>query len=417
MIDIVVPSLGESISEATVSKWLVQSKEQVRLDQPLLELETDKITVEVNAPSAGTLAEIAVKEGESVEIGAVLGRLEKGEGPSAAPAKDEPKKDTKTDTKNQAIDNEKQDTNAFQSAHGVSDVVSAPKGQRAMPAAARLAAESGVDLAKVTGTGRGGRITRADVADHVARGAEEPSVTPSPTSIEAGQTERKPMSKLRQTIASRLKQAQNTAAILTTFNEIDMSALMDLRARYKDRFAEKYQVKLGFMSAFVRASVLALHDIPAVNARIDDKDIVYHNYANIGVAVSTKSGLVVPTLFHAQDMSFRQIELTISKLAQKASAGQLSLDDLQGGTFTISNGGVFGSMMSTPILNPPQSAILGMHAINQRPVAIDGEIKIRPMMYVALSYDHRIIDGSEAVRFLVRIKELIEDPARLVLEV
>lgn len=397
-LDITVPELGESITDATVAKWLKAPGEAVARDEALVELETDKVALEVYAASAGVLADIVVAEGEDVEVGAVLGHLTEGAAPEVAgEAKDAAK-----------------------------PALATPSAQPApvlSPAVRKLIEENDLDAGAIIGSGKGGRILKGDVLAALAAPAPEATApeietveTPQAKNSAAAREERVPMSRLRQRVAERLKQAQNTAAMLTTFNEADMQSVMAARAEYRDAFKEKHGVRLGFMSFFVKASVAALREIPAVNAEIDGSDIVYKNYYHIGVAVSAPQGLVVPVLRDADQMGFAEIEKRIAALGAKAKDGKLSMDDLSGGTFTISNGGVFGSLLSTPILNPPQSGILGMHKIQQRPIAVDGEMVIRPMMYLALSYDHRLIDGSQAVAFLVRIKQCIEAPERLLLD-
>ena len=401
-LDITVPELGESVTEATVAKWFKAPGEAVALDEPLVELETDKIALEVNAASAGVLADIIVGEGEDVAVGAVLGHL--AEGASAVNAAvAEPNAVTPNATP-----------------------VAAPADAPVLsPAVRKLIEEHSLDANTIHGSGKHRRILKGDVLKLMAApSAPEAPPTTEPAEPAATVTaapgsareKRVPMSRLRQRVAERLKEAQNTAAMLTTFNEADMSHVMAARAEYRDAFEKKHGVRLGFMSFFVKAAIAALKDIPAVNAEIDGADIVYKKYYHIGVAVSAPQGLVVPVLRDADQLDFAEIEKRIAALGAKARDGKLSMEDLSGGTFTISNGGVFGSLMSTPILNPPQSGILGMHKIQERPIAIDGEIQIRPMMYLALSYDHRLIDGSEAVTFLVRIKECIEAPERLLLD-
>ncbi len=405
-IEIRVPTLGESISEATVGKWFKKAGESVRADEPLVELETDKVTLEVNAPGAGVLSEIAAETGQTVAIGALLGQLSGGAAaPAAAPA---PATATKA--------------------------VSAPAAAMPpSPSAAKIAAEDKIDLSSVAGSGKRGQVLKGDVLAAAAANAPAPAPVqalasipaPAPAPLPAARStspddsareERVRMTKLRQTIARRLKDAQNTAAMLTTFNEVDMSEVMALRARYKEAFEKKHGAKLGFMGFFVKACVQALKEIPAVNAEIDGADLVYKNYYHIGIAVGTDKGLIVPVARDADRLSIAEIEKTIADLGKRARDGQLKLEELQGGTFTITNGGIYGSLMSTPILNAPQSGILGMHKIQERPVALGGKVEIRPMMYLALSYDHRIVDGREAVTFLVRVKEALEDPARLVLD-
>ena len=407
MADIRVPTLGESVTEATVGKWFKQPGDAVAVDEPLVELETDKVTLEVPAPAAGVLSDIAVKNGDTVAVGALLGQIKEGAG--AAP---------------------KAATSAAAKPVEPPKLVTAPaaptmKVEMPMPPSVRkMAAESGMDVSKVAGTGLHGQVTKSDMMAAIERAAAAPTPVaatavqmraPSPAD-DAAREERVHMTRLRQTIARRLKDAQNTAAMLTTFNEVDMSAVMHMRNQYKALFEKKHGVKLGFMGFFVRACIQALKEIPAVNAEIDGTDIVYKNYYHIGVAVGTEKGLVVPVVREADHMSLAQIEKTIADLGRRARDGSLKIEDMQGGTFTISNGGVYGSLMSTPILNAPQSGILGMHKIQERPVVVSGKIEARPMMYLALSYDHRIVDGREAVTFLVRVKEGLEDPARIVLD-
>ncbi|MCE2965089.1 MAG: 2-oxoglutarate dehydrogenase complex dihydrolipoyllysine-residue succinyltransferase [Alphaproteobacteria bacterium] len=398
-ISIKVPALGESVTEATVAKWLKQPGDAVKVDEPLVELETDKVTQEVYAPAAGVLSEVLVKQGQSVPIGAVLGSIAEG---AAAAASAKP------------VAN---DTAAKPAP--VAAPAAAPSAPVMMPSAAKLAAEQNINPASLSGTGKDGRILKEDVQ----RGASAPAVAPAPVSSYSASTasgsreERVKMSRLRSRIAERLKEAQNTAAILTTFNEIDMGAVMELRAKYKDEFEKRHGVKLGFMGFFAKAAIQALQEIPAVNAEISGDEIIYKNHYDIGVAVGTDAGLVVPVLRDADTLSVAGIEKGIADLATKARTGKLGIADMQGGTFTITNGGIYGSLMSTPIINPPQSGILGLHKIQDRPMAVKGAVVVRPMMYVALSYDHRIIDGKEAVTFLVRVKEAMEDPGRLLLAV
>jgi 2-oxoglutarate dehydrogenase E2 component (dihydrolipoamide succinyltransferase) len=396
VVEIKVPQLGESVTEATVARWLKKPGDAVKADEALVELETDKVTLEVNAPSAGTLGSIAAGEGATVNVGALLGTL--GEGGAAAPAKAEVPKPAP-----------KPEPEVMKTA--------APAGGRPAaielsgPAARKIVEERGLNPARIEATGKDGRITKGD-----AMNAPAASSAPAQPRDAAGREERVKMTRLRQRIAERLKEAQNTAAMLTTFNEVDMSGIMALRAQYKEAFEKKHKVKLGFMSFFVKASVAALKEFPAVNASIDGQDIVYKNFYDISVAVSTPTGLVVPVVRDCDTRSFADIEKAIGDLGVRARDGKLAMEDLTGGTFTITNGGTFGSMMSTPIINPPQSAILGMHKTMDRPVAIGGKVEIRPMMYLALSYDHRIIDGKEAVSFLVRVKDAIENPERLLLD-
>lgn len=388
--EIVVPSLGESVSEATIAKWFKKVGDAVAQDEPLVELETDKVTMEVNAPAAGMLKEIKVAEGKTVEVGTLLGLIEVG----AAGAKAAPK----------AAEAPKA---AAPAPAAAAPAAGAPQSG---PAARKLLEETGIPASSIAGTGKDGRVTKGDVLSAASAPAAAPAAAAS-----GRKEERVKMSKLRQVIAKRLKDSQNTAAILTTFNEIDMTNVISLRADYKDAFEKKYGLRLGFMGFFVKAACAALKEIPAVNATIDGDEVVYKNYCDVGVAVGTDQGLVVPVVRNADQMSIMEIEAEIARLAKKAREGTLAMSDLSGGTFTVSNGGVYGSLMSTPIINPPQSGILGMHKTEDRPVALKGQVVIRPMMYVALSYDHRIIDGKESVTFLVRIKEAIEDPRRLLL--
>ena len=406
--EIRVPTLGESVSEATIGKWFKKPGEAVKADEPLVELETDKVTLEVNAPAAGVLGEIVAKEGDTVGVSALLGTI--AEGGAAAAAAPAPKAEAKPA--------------AAPAPAAEAPKAAATKAADSGPAVSRLAAESRVDPSKVAASGKDGRVTKGDMLAAIATGgAAAPAAAPAPVAIRApsapddgAREERVKMTKLRQTIARRLKEAQSNAAMLTTFNEVDMSGVMSLRNQYKDVFEKKHGVKLGFMGFFVKACVQALKEIPAVNAEIDGTDIIYKNYYHIGVAVGTEKGLVVPVVRDADELSIAGVEKKIGEFGRKARDGKLSIEEMQGGTFTISNGGVYGSLMSTPILNAPQSAILGMHKIQERPVVVNGKIEIRPMMYLAVSYDHRIIDGKEAVTFLVRIKEGLEDPARLVLD-
>lgn len=407
MTEIRVPTLGESVTEATIGRWFKKPGDAVRVDEALAELETDKVTLEVNAPATGVLAEIVAKEGEIVAPGALLGQIVDGAGAAErAPAAASPATASPTPAPRAA---------APAPASSPAPTLTPPPA----PAAAKTAKEKGIDLSTVVGSGKRGQVLKEDVLAAPPRTALAPATldlrAPAPPP-ERGREERVRMSRLRQTIARRLKEAQNTAAMLTTFNEIDMSAVMKLRARYKDLFEQKHAVKLGFMGFFVKACCLALEEVPVVNAEIDGEDIVYKHYCHIGVAVGTERGLVVPVIRDADRMSLAEIERAIAVFGKKARDGQLDIEDLQGGTFTISNGGVYGSLMSTPILNAPQSGILGMHKIEERPIAVNGKVEIRPMMYLALSYDHRVVDGKEAVTFLVRVKEALEDPSRLVLD-
>jgi len=399
--EIRVPTLGESVTEATIGQWFKKPGEAISADEPLVELETDKVTVEVPAPAAGVMGEILVQEGDTVEVGALLGTVAEGDG--AAPAK------PAAAEKPAAAVPAGKDTGG-----GGSPAVAAA------PAAAKLLAENNLSADQVAGSGKRGQVLKGDVLEALEKGTKAPASAPAaraPSSADdAPREERVKMTRLRQTIARRLKDAQDTAAMLTTFNEVDMSAVMDLRKRYKELFEKKHSVKLGFMGFFTKAVCHALKEVPAVNAEIDGTDIVYKNFCHVGVAVGTAKGLVVPVVRNADDMSIAEVEKDITRLGGLARDGQLSMADMQGGTFTISNGGVYGSLMSTPILNAPQSGILGMHKIQERPMAVNGEVKIRPMMYLALSYDHRIVDGKEAVTFLVRVKDSLEDPERLVLD-
>jgi 2-oxoglutarate dehydrogenase E2 component (dihydrolipoamide succinyltransferase) len=405
-VEIRVPQLAESISEATVGKWSAKAGDTVARDQLLVELETDKVTVEVNAPEAGTLGEVLAAEGATVQVGDLLATLTAGAGAAAKPA-------AKPSAAPAAAP-------APAPKAAAAPAAAAPAAGQALPAAAKLAAEKNVNVAGVAGSGKDGRVTKGDVMDLLASGAAAaPAARPAAPAgprANGAREERQRMSKLRQVIARRLKEAQNTAALLTTFNEVDMSALMAARKQYVDNFEKKHGVRLGFMSFFVKACVQALREFPAVNAEIEGDEIVFKNYFNIGCAVSTPTGLVVPVIRDADQLSFAGIEKTISDLGKRARDGKLGIDELQGGSFSITNGGVFGSLMSTPIINPPQSAILGMHKIQDRPMAVNGQVVIRPMMYLALTYDHRIIDGREAVSFLVRVKECLEDPQRLLFE-
>lgn len=419
--EIRVPTLGESVSEATIGKWFKKQGDAVKADEPLVELETDKVTLEVNAPAAGVLGEIVAKEGDTVGVNALLGSIAAGDGAAAAaPKKDETAVAQAAGKAGAETVAEAEKKTA--AVAGEPAIKPATKAADSGPAVARLAAESGIDPSRVPASGKDGRVTKGDMLAAIATGpavaapAAPVQVRAPSAPDDASREERVKMTKLRQTIARRLKEAQNTAAMLTTFNEVDMSAVMSLRNQYKDIFEKKHGVKLGFMGFFVKACVQALKEIPSVNAEIDGTDIIYKNYYHIAVAVGTDKGLVVPVVRDADQLSIAGVEKEIGSLGKKARDGSLKIEDMQGGTFTISNGGVYGSLMSTPILNAPQSAILGMHKIQERPVVVGGKIEIRPMMYLAVSYDHRIIDGKEAVTFLVRIKEALEDPARLVLD-
>ena len=421
MADIRVPTLGESVTEATVGKWFKQPGEAVAVDEPVVELETDKVTLEVPAPATGVLSDITAKTGDTVGVAALLGQIK--EGAAAAPAKAAPPAAKPPEAPKPAPAPPPVAKPAdMPRAAGSPAAPSMPM----PPSVRKMAAESGIDAAKVAGSGMHGQVSKGDMMAAIERAAAQPTPVaataaavqmraPSPTD-DAVREERVHMTRLRQTIARRLKDAQNTAAMLTTFNEVDMGAVMSLRNQYKELFEKKHGVKLGFMGFFVRACIQALKDIPAVNAEIDGTDIVYKNYYHIGVAVGIEKGLVVPVVRDADTLSLAGIEKAISDFGRRARDGTLKIDEMQGGTFTISNGGVYGSLMSTPILNAPQSGILGMHKIQERPVVVAGKIEARPMMYLALSYDHRIVDGRAAVTFLVRVKECLEDPARIVLD-
>ncbi|WP_431205683.1 2-oxoglutarate dehydrogenase complex dihydrolipoyllysine-residue succinyltransferase [Bradyrhizobium betae] len=415
MTEIRVPTLGESVTEATIGRWFKKAGDAVAVDEPLVELETDKVTIEVPAPSAGTLSEIIAADGTTVAVGALLGQITEGAAgaakPAAAPAKPA----------------------AAAPAAAAAAPAPAPSAPKAPPADAplapsvrKLSAETGVDASTVPGSGKDGRVTKGDMLAAIERAASAPTPVNQPAAAvqvrtaspadDAAREERVKMTRLRQTIARRLKDVQNTAAMLTTFNEVDMTNVMALRAHYKDAFEKKHGSKLGFMGFFTKAVVQALKDIPAVNAEIDGTDLIYKNYYHIGVAVGTDKGLVVPVVRDCDNKSIADIEKGIADFGRRARDGQLKIDEMQGGTFTITNGGIYGSLMSTPILNAPQSGILGMHKIQERPMVVGGKVEVRPMMYLALSYDHRVIDGKEAVTFLVRVKESLEDPARLVLD-
>ncbi|CDN55935.1 2-oxoglutarate dehydrogenase, E2 subunit, dihydrolipoamide succinyltransferase [Neorhizobium galegae bv. officinalis bv. officinalis str. HAMBI 1141] len=414
--EIRVPTLGESVSEATVGTWFKKVGDTVKADEPLLELETDKVTVEVPSPAAGVLTEIVAANGETVGLGALLGQIAAGAAgaataaPAAKPAEAAPAKAA--------------EPAAPAPVAAAASASAAATSMPPAPAAAKVAADNYISTADIDGSGKRGQVLKGDVIAAVAKGISAPAQAPAapaaprPVSSadDASREERVKMTRLRQTIARRLKDAQNTAAMLTTYNEVDMKAVMDLRNRYKDVFEKKHGVKLGFMGFFTKAVTHALKELPAVNAEIDGTDIIYKNYCHVGVAVGTDKGLVVPVVRNADQMSIAEIEKDIGRLGKLARDGALSMADMQGGTFTISNGGVYGSLMSSPILNAPQSGILGMHKIQDRPVVIGGQIVIRPMMYLALSYDHRMVDGKEAVTFLVRVKESLEDPERLVLD-
>src|SRR3984893_2391037 len=414
MTEIRVPTLGESVTEATIGRWFKKAGDSVPVDEPLVELETDKVTIEVPAPSAGTLGEIVARDGETVAVGALLGQIQDGAAgaaakPAAAPAK----------------------VAVPAAPPAAAAPAAAPKAPPAdaplAPSVRKLSAESGIDASTVPGSGKDGRVTKGDMLAAIEKAASAPTPVNQPAAAvqvrapspadDAAREERVKMTRLRQTIARRLKEVQNTAAMLTTFNEVDMSHIMAMRTQYKDVFEKKHGSKLGFMGFFTKACVQALKDIPAANAEIDGTDLIYKNYYHIGVAVGTDKGLVVPVVRDCDQNAIGEIEKSIADFGRRARDGQLKIDEMQGGTFTITNGGIYGSLMSTPILNAPQSAILGMHKIQDRPVAIGGKVEIRPMMYLALSYDDRVIDGKEAVTFLVRVKEALEDPRRLLLDI
>jgi len=421
--EIRVPTLGESVTQATVAKWFKSEGEPVKADEPLCELETDKVTVEVPSPAGGVLADIRVKEGETVEVGTVLGAIREGNGaalekPKPAAARPAPPRAAPALAPAPAAQPPKMEPPARPAPSPAPAPAVAPAEPKLMPSAARLAEERGIAPAALQGTGKAGRITKGDVLEALearARPAPREEMQLPAERPRGEREERVPMTRLRRTIALRLKAAQNTAAMLTTFNEVDMGAIMELRNEYKEAFEKRHGVKLGFMSFFVKACIQALQEFPAVNAEIEGEDIIYKNYYDIGVAVGTERGLVVPVLRDADTQSMAEIERNIHDFGTRARDGKLKIEELQGGTFTITNGGVFGSLLSTPILNAPQSGILGMHKIEQRPVVVDGKIEIRAMMYLALSYDHRIVDGREAVTFLVRVKESLEGPQRLLL--
>ena len=424
--EIRVPTLGESVTEATIAQWYKKPGDAVAMDEPLCELETDKVTIEVPAQSAGVLAEVVVNEGETVEVGALLGSIGEGAGTAAPAASEAAAAPAETPQAETASEAEKPQEPTPSPA---APTQMAPPDKQIdtsalSPAARRVVEEHGLDPAQITGTGKDGRLTKED-ALKAASGAQAAPASPAPSAAAAptaaaqqgAREERVKMTRLRKTIAARLKESQNTAAQLTTFNEVDMGALMDVRREYKDLFEQKYGARLGFMGFFARACVTALSEIPAINAEVTEDEIIYKNYVNMGIAVGTEKGLVVPVIRDVQNMGLADIELAVAEMGRKARDGKLAIDDLQGGTFTMSNGGVYGSLMSTPILNMPQSGILGMHKIQERPVVMDGQIVVRPMMYLALSYDHRIVDGKEAVTFLVRVKESLEDPERLLLNI
>lgn len=425
MTDIKVPPLGESVSEATIASWLKKPGDAVQIDEPLIELETDKVTLEVNAPASGVLGDVKFAEGDTVEEGNLLGVISEGDSGNVSTAPAPAPQTTPSPTPTPA------------------PVPQAPAATSApdnfAPSVAKMISEQGINPAQIQGTGKEGRVLKADVLNFSARGSAKGGAASTPSSApqialdlssaavamptpavrpdEAPREERVKMTRLRKTIASRLKEAQNTAAMLTTFNEVDMTNVMNARKQYQDQFVKKHGVKLGFMSFFVKAAIAALKEIPSVNAEIDGEELVYKNHYDIGVAVSTPTGLIVPVVRDADRLGFSDVEKSIATLGKKGRDGKLAMQDLMGGTFTITNGGTFGSLMSTPILNPPQSAIMGMHKIQERPMVVDGKVEICPMMYLALTYDHRIIDGREAVTFLVRVKECIENPERILFDI
>jgi len=411
MVEIRVPTLGESVTEATIGKWFKKAGDAVVVDEPLVELETDKVTIEVPAPAAGVLTDVAVKDGDVVAVGALLGAITEGAAPAKAVAPPPAAKPAAAPPP--------------AAAKPVPAAAAAAQAPLA-PSVRKIAAETGMDVSTVPGTGKDGRVTKGDMLAAIERAAAAPRPVATPAAAvqvrapsppdDAAREERVRMTRLRQTIARRLKDAQNAAAMLTTFNEVDMTQVMALRSQYRDLFEKKHGIKLGFMGFFVRACVQALKEIPAVNAEIDGTDIIYKNYYHIGIAVGTERGLVVPVVHDCDAKSIAEIEKAIADFGRRARDGALKIEELQGGTFSITNGGIYGSLMSTPILNAPQSGILGMHKIQERPMVVGGKVEARPMMYLALSYDHRIVDGREAVTFLVRVKEALEEPARLVLD-
>ncbi len=420
MAEIRVPTLGESVTEATIGRWFKKAGDAVAVDEPLVELETDKVTIEVPAPFAGTLGEIVAKDGETVAVGALLGQITEGAGGAKAASAPAPAKAAEPTPAKPA-------PAAAPAAAAPAPVQKSPPADAPLaPSVRKISAESGIDATTVPGSGKDGRVTKGDMLAAIEKAASAPTAVNQPAAAiqvrasspadDAAREERVKMTRLRQTIARRLKDVQNTAAMLTTFNEVDMSHVMALRSQYKDAFEKKHGAKLGFMGFFTKAVVQALKDVPAVNAEIDGTDLIYKNYYHIGVAVGTDKGLVVPVVRDCDQKSIADIEKSIADYGRRARDGQLKIEEMQGGTFTITNGGIYGSLMSTPILNAPQSGILGMHKIQERPVVIGGKVEARPMMYLAVSYDHRVIDGKEAVTFLVRVKESLEDPARLVLD-
>jgi 2-oxoglutarate dehydrogenase E2 component (dihydrolipoamide succinyltransferase) len=431
MAEIRVPALGESVTEATIGKWFKKAGDVVAVDEPVVELETDKVTIEVPSPAAGVLTDVAAKDGETVAVGALLGAIKEGAGAVPAGRPDQKTERAKAVDAGPEQPQLKEDRPPAEPAARAAPpkTVAAKVAGAEMPVAPsvrKLATETGMDVSTVPGTGKDGRVTKGDMLAAIERAAAQPTPVAQPVAAiqarapsppdDAAREERVRMTRLRQTIARRLKDAQNTAAMLTTFNEVDMTEVMALRTRYRDLFERRHGAKLGFMGFFVRACVQALKEIPAVNAEIDGTDIIYKNYYHIGIAVGTERGLVVPVVRDCDQKSLAEIEKAIADFGRRARDGALKIEELQGGTFTITNGGIYGSLMSTPILNAPQAGILGMHKIQERPMVVGGKVEPRPMMYVALSYDHRIVDGREAVTFLVRVKECLEDPARLMLD-
>lgn len=439
MVDIVIPALGESVSEAIIAKWYKKAGDSVSKDELLLELETDKVTLEVNAKEAGTLEEVLKNEGQTVKIGEIVGRIKEGQvdnTPQTDSIKTKASKSQEIATSEiPTLDNTNSSvvTAPVNNTEATSDIQNTSSNNVSSPSATKIAKENNIDVKNVKGTGKEGRITKGDVLEMLPKNSNQSSnqslfqsssdnVIPfTRTQInnlnEEGEVKIVKMSRLRLKIAERLKESQNTAAILTTFNEVDMTNVIEMRNKYKEEFEKKYGVKLGFMSFFVKACIGALKDIPEINAEISGENIIYRNYCNIGVAVGTDQGLVVPVVNNADKLNFADIEISIANLGKKAREGKITVADLSNGTFTISNGGIYGSLLSTPIINPPQSGILGMHKIQERPVAIDGRVEIRPMMYLALSYDHRIVDGKEAVTFLIKVKEAIENPEKMLLDI
>jgi 2-oxoglutarate dehydrogenase E2 component (dihydrolipoamide succinyltransferase) len=427
MAEIRVPTLGESVTEATIGKWFKKAGDVVAVDEPVVELETDKVTIEVPSPAAGVLTDVAAKDGETVAVGALLGAIKEGAGAVPAGRPDQKTERAKAVDAGPEQPQLKEDRPPAE-APPQKTVAAKVAGTDTpvAPSVRKLAAETGMDVSAVPGTGKDGRVTKGDMLAAIERAAAQPTPVAQPAAAlqarapsppdDAAREERVRMTRLRQTIARRLKEAQNTAAMLTTFNEVDMTEVMALRTRYRELFERRHGVKLGFMGFFVRACVQALKEIPAVNAEIDGTDIIYKNYYHIGIAVGTERGLVVPVMRDCDQKSLAEIEKAIADFGRRARDGALKIEELQGGTFTITNGGIYGSLMSTPILNAPQSGILGMHKIQERPMVVGGKIEPRPMMYLALSYDHRVVDGREAVTFLVRVKECLEDPARLMLD-